>query len=568
VAWQDNRRGHYDIYVANSTDGGVTWAELGSGPINDDTGSANQLNPSLAVDGLGGVYLVWQDQRNANDDVYFSASTDGGLTWCENILVTDDPIATRQAQTSPAIAVRPQFGEPFIYITWEDARYHTMGDPSDIYFVWGVPCNGRCNTYSFDVDRRVNQDALGNYQLDPTITTSIPQYLITRTQEFTAGSPGCVTPPVVTTTVVYTAYYEGVAIHFAWQDGREENTAPDIYYAWTFAPWFQLVEVVSYPPVDCAPDPPFELVIAPFGYDYPIYGDVKVNDIAPSLPRGYYSPPPGPCDPPPKSPLPNPPSWQGYPVLAPTAPYSDGVYLAWSDGRNFDWNVDIYLARPYRPELNSPEYVVDSNIIVNDNAKLISYLQGDRYLKHGPAGVKQYRPTIVYSDEPYAVPYVAWDDNRRDDPLAGYTRIRNIFFARPGCPPSPGTYISRIFDAGQLVPWHFLEWWGATPYCSTIRFQTRTGETPWPDSSWTEWTGPVYEAKLGKWVYDAPAPIVGPGGQLYPEARYFQYRVLLDRCDRCDATDINVPWVSKVLIHYQAPVQHLWLPMVIKDQAR
>ena len=102
VVWQDNRRGHYDIYFSGSTDGGVTWST--STRVNDDTvdADANKLRPSLVISDGGSIYVAWQDQRNGNDDIYMTRSADNGATWnTPDTFVTDDPLTTVQAQRSP-----------------------------------------------------------------------------------------------------------------------------------------------------------------------------------------------------------------------------------------------------------------------------------------------------------------------------------------------------------------------------------------------------------------------------------------------------------------------------------
>lgn len=82
-----------DIFVARSTDGGVTW----SAPtrVNDDpTGVLNdQFNQWLAVDPVtGAVDLSWNDTRNdptrLSTDIYFTQSTDGGVSYRANTKVT------------------------------------------------------------------------------------------------------------------------------------------------------------------------------------------------------------------------------------------------------------------------------------------------------------------------------------------------------------------------------------------------------------------------------------------------------------------------------------------------
>jgi hypothetical protein len=85
-----------DIFVARSTDTGATW----SAPlrVNDDpAGVANdQFNQWLAVDPAdGSVNLSWNDTRNdpahLSTDIFYTRSTDGGLSFTKNIQVTTAP---------------------------------------------------------------------------------------------------------------------------------------------------------------------------------------------------------------------------------------------------------------------------------------------------------------------------------------------------------------------------------------------------------------------------------------------------------------------------------------------
>ncbi len=82
-----------DVFVARSTDGGVSWSRPAR--VEDDpTGVANdQFNQWLAVDPVSGsVDLSWYDTRNdpshVSTDVYFARSTDGGQTYGANVRVT------------------------------------------------------------------------------------------------------------------------------------------------------------------------------------------------------------------------------------------------------------------------------------------------------------------------------------------------------------------------------------------------------------------------------------------------------------------------------------------------
>jgi hypothetical protein len=91
VAWQDARDGKDDVLVRRSTDGGGSWeAEIrvdGDGP-----GASLSSMPALAADGRGRVYVAWEDQRNGDRDIYLARSTDGGRTfWPEVRVDADEP---------------------------------------------------------------------------------------------------------------------------------------------------------------------------------------------------------------------------------------------------------------------------------------------------------------------------------------------------------------------------------------------------------------------------------------------------------------------------------------------
>lgn len=82
--------------------------------------------PQLAVDRSdaatrGNLYLVWQDKRNGDPDIYTARSTDGGTTWGTHIRLNDDPVSNGKGQNLPAIAVDPVTG--WVHATWYDRRY-------------------------------------------------------------------------------------------------------------------------------------------------------------------------------------------------------------------------------------------------------------------------------------------------------------------------------------------------------------------------------------------------------------------------------------------------------------
>ena len=97
VAWSDYSNGDADIFFVRSTDGGQNWSD----PIrvNDDLlfNDLHQFFPWLAVAPNGNIYLSWFDSRNDPTpysqpfiyDEYAAVSTDGGLSFSENVRISE-----------------------------------------------------------------------------------------------------------------------------------------------------------------------------------------------------------------------------------------------------------------------------------------------------------------------------------------------------------------------------------------------------------------------------------------------------------------------------------------------
>jgi sugar lactone lactonase YvrE len=87
---------------------------------------------------------------------------------------------------------------------------------------------------------------------------------------------------------------------------------------------------------------------------------------------------------------------------------------------------------------------------------------------------------------------------------------------RLGATPREGSYQTAVFDSGGVSQWGRLSWLGETPEGTSLRFQTRTGNSGRADSTWSEWS------KLSE-------PAAGADGEAIasPAARYIQWRVEL-----------------------------------------
>ena len=126
------------IRASRSTDNGTSW----SPPQRVDDailGPLTYWTPRLGSAG-GDLYAVWADERNGDADIFYTTSSDNGVTWGDRQAGTDARVDDTDAngnslddatnQTSPAVAT-DGFG---VYVAWSDSR--AGGSPSkyDLYF--------------------------------------------------------------------------------------------------------------------------------------------------------------------------------------------------------------------------------------------------------------------------------------------------------------------------------------------------------------------------------------------------------------------------------------------------
>ncbi|HET6463840.1 MAG TPA: T9SS type A sorting domain-containing protein [Candidatus Krumholzibacteria bacterium] len=123
MAWYDNRGANYDVYAQRVNASGVTqWT---AGGVAICTAANDQLFPAITPDGSGGAIVVWTDYRNGGpDDVYAQRiNASGALQWAANgVVITIAPAN----QANPAIVADGVGGA---IVAWEDYR----GGDSDVY---------------------------------------------------------------------------------------------------------------------------------------------------------------------------------------------------------------------------------------------------------------------------------------------------------------------------------------------------------------------------------------------------------------------------------------------------
>jgi len=109
IVWDDTRDGNHEIYYKRSTNGGLSWgADV---KLTNDTSWSG--HPGIAVS-ESDVYVVWRDLRDGNTEIYFKHSNDGGNIWGNDIRITNDAASSY----NPSIT----YSGSNVYIIWEDIR--------------------------------------------------------------------------------------------------------------------------------------------------------------------------------------------------------------------------------------------------------------------------------------------------------------------------------------------------------------------------------------------------------------------------------------------------------------
>src|SRR4030095_6802096 len=109
IVWMDSRSGIQGIYYKRSTNGGETW----STDIKLNDTSSYAFDPSIALSGYN-VHVVWGDERHGQSEIYYVRSTNGGMTWGNNVRLTNNPGNSGKVSISASGS--------FVNIVWNDTR--------------------------------------------------------------------------------------------------------------------------------------------------------------------------------------------------------------------------------------------------------------------------------------------------------------------------------------------------------------------------------------------------------------------------------------------------------------
>jgi chitodextrinase len=230
VVWQDNRRGNWDIYMSTSADG-INWS---TGKITDSNN--NEINPAIAIGSTGRAAITWQDDRAGNQDIYVATSSDGFATK-DVVQITRDGFN----QTEPAIAVG---SDNTVYVVWTDSR----SGSNDIY---GAASNSGPWTNVPIVNKTGNQssptiaaetagsilhllwvdDTPGNKDVYYAATDGLPGSPLTGSSIIDPDTAGDQLEPAI---AVIGSTGSNLAVFACWQDRRNVAGASgdtDLYFA-------------------------------------------------------------------------------------------------------------------------------------------------------------------------------------------------------------------------------------------------------------------------------------------------------------------------------------------------
>jgi PKD repeat protein len=411
AAWADSRAGDLDIYFSRSTDAGVTW-EAGR-KLNLQAGAGDQVRPAITAQGSR-VHVAWEDA----DGVHHTRSQDYGATWLADSLLVP-------GGSEADIALGSSGGLRLAYLLY--VAEESPGDP-DVFCL------------------RSTDDGL-NWDPPQNVVAGEPAAAVQHAPSV-AMAPGTDT------------------IWAAWEDDRDGD--------WNIYAGRRWPSSWSNQRVDSGPAGTFQgqpvLTLAPSYTPLCLWTDDRngatdlywayyVEDVQKWTEVGALTGP-GAAAGTPAAVTFGPASWAGW-TAAPPGDYD----TAWA--RRYD-------GTSWGPPLLAPD--------------------------HHP-GATRSGVALAQADIGQALVAALWSDDRSD---AG-----DIYAATSdGNYQAFGVYTSTVHDFGDLASWEGIVWTGDN--LPDILLTVRSGDIPTPDPTWSDWT----EATNGGIV---PAPV----------ARYLQYRARL-----------------------------------------
>lgn len=126
------------LWFDKSSDGGFSWGK--DRVIGNQKGSWHQNQPGLMrgnsmpflkADKKGKLYLVYGDESNGDQDVFYLYSKDKGETWSAPVRINDDELGNGRSQYMPNIALDRKKNK--VYVVFYDRRNSELNRYTDVY---------------------------------------------------------------------------------------------------------------------------------------------------------------------------------------------------------------------------------------------------------------------------------------------------------------------------------------------------------------------------------------------------------------------------------------------------
>lgn len=149
IAWSSNKDGNFDIFLANSANGGLNWncaiPQLGG------IGSSNEMYPSLAeitVSGMKRILIAYQSDKDGDNEIYCDTYDP-----VSNSLIFWDKITNNGSEDIHPTILRKQNEE--FWIAWENKK--DTYSPGDIYYAISQ-FNGQLWGSAVDISKSSDKD--------------------------------------------------------------------------------------------------------------------------------------------------------------------------------------------------------------------------------------------------------------------------------------------------------------------------------------------------------------------------------------------------------------------------
>jgi len=169
----------FDIFVARSTDNGVTWSVPALLNTNGTTDSGDDLEPNLSADGAGNWVAVWESFEELNGtagtdgDIFVARSADNGATWSAPDLLNTNGTTDSGDDDLPVLSADGAGNWLAAWRSLEDLN-GTAGGDFDIFVArstdngasWSAPAllnTNEANGIGSDDEPALTTDGAGNW---------------------------------------------------------------------------------------------------------------------------------------------------------------------------------------------------------------------------------------------------------------------------------------------------------------------------------------------------------------------------------------------------------------------